>query len=325
MEKRYVGKTMTYEITKLDRNTRELISNSSNAFEALSHVDVGLVDFYHANRDKLTAREIMPAIVRFGELKSDERINLVRTMGAIRQAEIGADVSKYQVDGAVKITELTEGGQNYRVKVSEENSTERTRISENALTLRHNREMETQEKINSMQCHVMTRALEARLEGEKYVSDNKLREVYAETEMRRHVEEVRAITERGISRDRLEEKVRTAELAMEQTIRTYEIQRQQNKDSKKAEMVLGYVLAECRIIIEHIKTKGLEKIEREKTKQEFVKGGLGVIGRAIDKGKEDVYLELRDEDKRISLDYSSNRNRSLPQIPNSPKDKGENG
>ena len=62
---------MTYEITRMDAKTRDLVANSSNAFEALSHVDVGLVDFYHANRDKLTAREIMPAIVRFGKLMPD--------------------------------------------------------------------------------------------------------------------------------------------------------------------------------------------------------------------------------------------------------------
>ncbi len=312
---------MTFDLTNLDTRTRDLVANSTNAFEALGHVNPELLAVAYAHREGLFTSQLMPSIVRFRELQSAEKINLMHALvrqqeiqegasvaryaidGETTRARITADVDKYAVDGAVQITRLREDGSTSRTIITEGGLTERTRITEDNLTAREKRKMECIEYVNRLQYETLATALQAQVEGQKYIADRHVEAVHIEATARRDAiiatESIRADVARGISRDRLEERVRVATLAFEEKIRSAEIARATNRDTKKAGVVAAYIAAETRILLEYIRRSADRDRERERTMRQ----GLEVVKEAVKQGEKEVDLTLTDGERSMSLKY----------------------
>ena len=340
---------MTQELSEIisEDRFREIVTTSSSPFEALASINPELAAVAYAHRDGLIRPEVLPYLTRFRELQSDEKIAIVKAMtlrymadsevrkeeivqtGKTRRTEIKGDVTKYLSDNELKSTKVREAGLTIRkgmdcdARIYEAGAVRDASIHESSEeTERVRRKAEALEYVQKLNYEVSVRAIEAHLEGQKYLSDNQIKGLHIEATARlraiKFTEQIRAETARGISRDKLEEKIKLAAIDYAKGIRAAEIERNKTLHTNNSKIAEVYIENETKLMLEGIYAqREIEilklTIERDnlKTKAEVYKNYQETLREVIKvfenlaKGRKSATLSVESVDGPITLRYES--------------------
>lgn len=297
---------MTYEITKLDPRTREIILHpNTGPFEALAHINPEMAVVAYAHKSGLINEKNMPLLANFRYLQSKEKMALVNSMTDQYLADKRAQTDMYRVDGAVTITKEVQRGLTIRNETSETEATKRALIQAEAM-----------EKAKRMDYEVSVRAINANLEERKYLSDNQLIAVREEAEARKNeliaVNQIRADAERGISRDRLEERVRIATMEFNEKMALAQTYRDVKRDEAIVETTKSWLEYQTKIMTEMVIYHGKIGLakertnqEKERTAQKSLDVGMHIADRAMQTGQEEVDLSINLDGRRIDITYKA--------------------
>ena len=295
---------------------RDVALNSYDPLEALYRVNPEIATIAYAHKEELLNSRLLPYITRFRELQSEEKIALVNGLVEKYRVDVFGDVAKYRVDGNVRMTQIQEEGETTRTEIIQGGLTKRTEITEEGLTQRKRIEVQGLFDLQKLEYESRVRMLHDHIEGQKYLSDNQLRAVYAEAEAYKYVietrERIRAEAQMQISRDRLEEKVRLATIEFAKKIREAEIHRNIARDKSRAKIVMAYIQSQTQLCLEtfqrqveiEVADKNLEE-KRLEVRKEIVSEGIGVIKESVVKCKKWAKFTIDLGGYKINLDYSS--------------------
>jgi len=295
---------------------RDIALRSYDPLEALYRINPEIATIAYAHKEELLDSRILPYITRFRELQSDEKIALVNGLVEKYKMDVFGGIAKYKVDGDVRMTQFHEEGETTRTELVQGGLTRRTEITEGGLTQRKKIEVQGLFDLQKLEYEAKVRMLNDQIEGQKYLSDNQLKAVYAEAEAYKYAietrERIRAEFQMQISKDRLEEKVRLATIEFAKKIKEAEINRDTSRDKNRSEVVLAYIQNQTQLCLDAFQKQfEIEVADRKLDEKRFeisgeiVKEGIGVIKESVSKGKKWAKLIIDLGDYKINLDYSS--------------------
>lgn len=318
---------------------------SQDPLEALYRINPEIATVAYAHKDGLLAWPILPVITRFRELQAHEKIAVVRGLVEKYKVDRISDTAKYVSDNELrgvevhessetertgivqdgltertKITdaglttrvEITEQGQTTRAGMAEEGMTARAEITESGLTSRKRIEMQGLIDLQRLEYEARVQILKEHIEGQKYLSDNHLRAIHTEAEAYliaiQTRESIRAESKRRISKDRLEERIKTGAIDFAKKIFEAETHRITVSHENRAEVIKRYLEAQTELCLAAFKmaaeTEDARK-EQKRNTHETAREGIQVIREAASNGINEARLIIDVLGERIILDYSA--------------------
>ncbi len=305
------------------RDIRDIALRSYDPLEALYRVNPEIATLAYAHKEELLNSQLLPYVTRFRELQSDERIALVQGLVEKYRIDVFGDVAKYRVDGNVRMTQIQEGGETARTEMIQGGLTRRTEITEEGLTQRERVKFQGLFDLQKLEYESRVQMLRDHIEGQKYLSDNQLKAVYAEAEAYKYAiesrERIRAEARMQISRDRLEGKVKLATIEFAQKIKEAEIHRNTARDKNRARVILSYIQSQTQLCLEafqkqveiEVADRKLEEKRLEVRRdvhnsfQKSVREGMGIIRESVVRGRKQAKFIIDFGNSKIILDYSS--------------------
>ncbi|MDP3986644.1 MAG: hypothetical protein Q8P81_00255 [Nanoarchaeota archaeon] len=307
---------------------------SSTPFESLYRVDPSMVTTAYARRNRLLTPQFLPYVEGYRDLEPNERVALTRALVEMHRMKSSGEVARFETDGKVRMVHTHETNETGRVKIRETNETARTNttqrgltvrteLSEQGLTRRKQIELQGSLALQKIEYEARVQMVKDHIDGQKYLSDNRLKAVYAEAEAFRYAietrERLRADVEKSVSRDRLEERVKVATAEFAAKIKQAETHRGILQDRNLMEMASQYLQNRTQLYLDALRMEtelGIadRKLEErrlelmadsQKSMQETVRQGIDVIRTAISNGKGRANLVIEVGSERIVLDYSS--------------------
>ncbi|MGV8151588.1 MAG: hypothetical protein ACP5OG_00770 [Candidatus Nanoarchaeia archaeon] len=324
---------MANDLTAIVNNdyNRGIILSSESPYDALYRINPELATIAYAHKSEILTPEIMPYIMRFRELQSGEKISLMNNM--VKKHWIGkhSENIKYSVDGQVKQTTLIQNGLNFRTEISEKERTNREGIVQNGLTKREEIKIKGMQSMELLRLETYSKALNDYMNGQKYISDNNVKSVQIQAEAYRDAiinrEQINADMQRGISQDRLEEKIKTATIEFATKIKLAEIARGSFRNECATKLAQTYIESQTRLCLEAYqmqtqielsKYQLKEKIVEAKTRvyesrDKTIQKGLETIQKGISIGHDDITLEINSLNEDIKIKYNSKKDFSQDQ------------
>lgn len=285
---------------------RSVALRNTTPLDALYDLNPEIATLAYAHREKLLSPQILPYVARFRELQSDERIATIGALVEKLKIETGAEVAKYGVDGQVEMTRLSEDGLTTRTGIVQDGLTKRTkmesevkfdyqkkmhelgmhhldsqvemtRFSEDGLTRREEIRMNGLRDLQKLKYDANVRMLQSHIDGQKYLSDNQLKATHVEAEAYKQAmqtrESIRAETERRVSKDRLEEKIKTAAIEFVGKIREAEIMRESNRTKVMSEVTQVYIEKQAELYLATIESELRTEAMQGEIEKERIKAG----------------------------------------------------
>lgn len=292
-------------------NVRSMALGSSNPFDALYGVNPELGAVAYANREGLLSSEIMPSIANFRQSQAHERVALIQGLVDKYRADVMERVSNYQVDGQVDMTEITQRGM-----------TTRTRIEDSGLTQRTQMQLDALEKTEALKYEANVKMLKDQINGQKYISDNELKARHIEAKAIEKAmikrTEIVAQAQKRISKDGLEEAVRTAAIDYAKEVRTAtidyarevqkaEIERGAIQDKNRAQVVETYVKAQTALCLAAYQMyfsiiEVRARLSEKEQDAALIREGLDTIDNAVFQGPTDAKLKYESKLTSFSLE-----------------------
>jgi hypothetical protein len=261
--------------------------------------------------------------VAINQSNNHVRINRDSENNRTKRAKIGADVRKYEVDGNVKMNETSEVQNTFRTMLTERGLTERTCAEQNGLTERAEIESNGLFALNKLKYEVRARIVNMRVKGLMHISDNILKAVYAQAEAYKNAaietEKIRADAKRGISKDKLEARLKESQMKFSEKMLKAEnyLKREEHKD--RTEIAKLYIESQTQIYMETLR-KAFEfgrlksKLEKErlkherimyKTGQRTVQKALDVLEKTVPKDRRNSKIEIKEDSGLTIIEFSS--------------------
>lgn len=204
------------ELVRKDFGSSEL--SSSHPLDLLYRVNSEIASLAYADKSGVMNPGVRPYVALFRKLQSDEKIALIEGM-----------TRKYGFDAHITINRDTQNATTEREIIKSKNLVDLAKLK-----------------------YDFGRAVVSdHIEGQKYLSDNELRAVRLESEAQvecvRLTETLRADTSRQLSRDKLEEIIRSSEMKYASLIRQAEIERGMNRDGNRKEIAMAYIREQAKI------------------------------------------------------------------------------
>lgn len=301
--------------------------NSSSPIEALYRINPEIAALAYADKKNILSPKMIPAIVKFREYQSNEKIAIVNALVIKYGMDKFSEVAKYRVDGQVDMnrtseehatrrTGLREDGLTKRLNLHENGLTERTSIEQLQQTERELAKMDAYKDMHRIEYEARVKMMEMQTQGQIKISENQLRATYAQAEAHRDAiistERIRADAKKGIAKSKLEARLKEAGIKFATKIREAELLTQREAHSNRSRVAETYLRLQTQLYLENLqKSTALEIRKAELSsknyaaKQQTTREGIDLLKEAVKQGRKNARLLIEDSDGTTFLDFSS--------------------